>query len=78
MSVCWSVPRKGDGKRSGATADVQRRYLLDAARSVEAHAEGDDSELAAKALHLAACVAAVDYMCRGGDLPGAWRGSDAG
>ena len=61
------------GPVSGADPDVQHRYLLDAARSVEAHAEGDDSELAAKALHLVACVAAVDHMCREGDLPGEWR-----
>ena len=61
MAVRWSSP------------DEQRRYLLDAALSVEAHAEGDESELAAKALHLVACVAAVDHMCRGGDLPGEWR-----
>ena len=65
---------RGDGRGGGVSpADVQRRYLLDAAWSVEAHAEGDDSELAAKALHLVACVAAVDHMCRGGDLPGEWR-----
>ncbi len=61
----------------GAGPDAQRRCLLDAARSVEAHAEGDGSELAAKALHLAACVAAVDHMCRGGDLPGAWKAKSA-
>ena len=71
MSVTWdrSVPREGDRQ----SADVQRRYLLDAALSVEAHADGDGSELAAKALHLVACVAAVDHMCRDGDLPGEWR-----
>lgn len=61
----------------GSTPDAQRRHLLDAARSVEAHAEGDDSELAAKALHLVACVAAVDHMCRGGDLPGVWEAKNA-
>jgi hypothetical protein len=58
-------------------ADEQRRYLLDAARSVEAHIDAHPSlaggELAAKALHLVACVAAVDHMCRGGDLPGEWQ-----
>ena len=58
-------------------ADEQRRYLLDAARSVEAHTEGDNSELAAKALHLVACVAAVDSMCRDGDLPGEWQANAA-
>ncbi len=75
MSVCWPVPREGDRKRPGAGSgpDAQRRYLLDAALSVEAHADGDGSELAAKALHLVACVAAVDHMCREGDLPGAWQ-----
>jgi hypothetical protein len=58
---------------AGSSPDVQRRYLIDAALSVEAHAEGDDSVLAAKALHLVACVAAVDHMCREGDLPREWR-----
>ena len=58
-------------------ADEQRRYLLDAARSVDAHTEGDNSELAAKALHLVACVAAVDSMCRDGDLPGEWQAKAA-
>ena len=62
----------------GSGPDTQHRCLLDAARSVEDHAEGDDSELAAKALHLVACVAAVDHMCSGGDLPAAWRTEGAG
>ena len=64
---------------SGSSPDVQRRYLLDAAESVELFtdrhpaADGPDGELAAKALHLVACVAAVDHMCRQGDLPREWR-----
>jgi hypothetical protein len=72
------VRNEGEGMSTppGSSPDAQRRYLLDAARSVEAHAEGDDSELAAKALHLASCVAAVDFMCRQGDLPGAWRAAE--
>lgn len=53
--------------------DDQYRYLLAAMLSAEAHAEGDGSELAAVTLHLVACVAAVDHMCRGGELPGAWK-----
>ena len=69
MGVSWN----------GASPDVQRRHLLDAAESVELFtdrhpaADGPDSELAAKALHLVACVAAVDFMCRQGDLPREWR-----
>jgi hypothetical protein len=62
----------------GAGPDAQRRYLLAAARSVELAAgrnpqDGVAGELAAKALHLVACVSAVDLMCRRGDLPGDWR-----
>jgi len=62
----------------GAGPDAQRRYLLAAARSVEQAAarnplDGPEGELAAKALHLVACVSAVDVMCRQGDLPGEWR-----
>jgi len=62
----------------GAGPDAQRRYLLAAARSVEQAAarspqDGVAGELAAKALHLVACVSAVDFMCRSGDLPGDWR-----
>jgi hypothetical protein len=63
----------------GTSPDAQRLYLLGAARSVELfidrHPAGDgpDSELAAKALHLVSCVAAVDHMCRHGDLPREWR-----
>ena len=62
----------------GAGPDAQHRYLLAAARSVELAAgrnplDGPAGELAAKALHLVACVSAVDLMCRSGDLPGDWR-----
>jgi len=62
----------------GAGPDAQRRYLLAAARSVELAAgrnplDGPAGELASKALHLVACVSAVDHMCRSGDLPGDWR-----
>jgi hypothetical protein len=62
----------------GAGPDAQHRYLLAAARSVEQAAgrnplDGPEGELAAKALHLVACVSAVDVMCRQGDLPGEWR-----
>jgi hypothetical protein len=68
-----------DSPPPGSGPDTQRRYLLDAARAVERRAEGDGSELAAVALHLAACAFAVDAMCRGGELPRDWRagGEDA-
>ena len=66
---------------AGAGPDVHLRYLLDAARSVELAAgrnpqDGPAGELASKALHLVACVSAVDHMCRSGDLPGEWRAGD--
>lgn len=65
---------------SGSSPAAQRRYLLDAARSVEAHVDAHPAlaggELAAKALHLVACVAAVDHMCRHGDLPREWRAEE--
>lgn len=72
--------------------DTQHRCLLAAARSVEEalpppgehglvrHGLEDGEavlEFAAKAEHLAACVFAVDSMCRGGDLPGVWRATVA-
>ena len=62
----------------GAGPDAQHRYLLAAARSVEQAAgrnplDGPEGELAAKALHLVACVRAVDQTCRLGDLPREWR-----
>lgn len=64
---------------TGSDPDTQRRYLLDAMRSVEDQAEGDLSEMAAKALHLVACAAAVDFMCREGQLPADWQsGTTAG
>lgn len=69
------------GPAPGAGPDVQHRCLLEAAESVElavdrADWDGPDEELAAKAMHLVACVAAVDAMCRQGDLPGEWRAGE--
>lgn len=68
--------------------DVQHRYLLEAAMSVERalpapgehglvrHGLRDDEavlEFAAKAEHLAGCVFAMDLMCRDGQLPADWQ-----
>ena len=64
------------------SADIQLGYLLRAAESAAAaagpfmHRDGTAGELAAKADHLAACVYAVDAMCRSGDLPAAWQGAE--
>jgi len=62
----------------GAGPDAQHRCLLDAAEAVVQIAarnpkSGPAGELASKALHLVACVSAVDLMCREGELPGEWR-----
>jgi len=66
------------GPAPGAGPDAQRRCLLAAAEAVVQIAarnpkNGPAGELAAKALHLVACVSAVDVMCRQGDLPQDWR-----